>query len=339
MEVGRARASLHIEHLHRMLGVVPESIDLPAVDSLLLEEFIQLSVDLLLRHAAIQIVPPEGFVKRGVPSVTGADFAGSEVDGAGHGGVDAAQVQHQFAIHIQPEVIVAGELEDDIVTPGVQSVCRLCEAGAHLHAEMIIHLAPGTDVVQLLTLARIRIREFFSQHIVLVRERAVFSRCQIVIGHKLAVIACWPVVISDGAELVIDCEAAVRVQMRKVLCAVVFKISALIVDALEKEMVRRRHRLCRRSGIQFLQALAVFSHRIAVFLQIRRKQACFVAVSGQNRGLNQVSLAGSLPILLIVVVDHTHRNAVGIVVHGSDGRQLVTLVDGIDDGKVEVLRL
>ena len=45
-----------------------------------------------------------------------------------------------------------------------------------------------------------------------------------------------------------------------------------------------------------------------------------------------------MPILLIVVVDHTHRNAVGIVVHGSDGRQLVILVDGIYDSEEKVFR-
>ena len=55
--------------------------------------------------------------------------------------------------------------------------------------------------------------------------------------------------------------------------------------------------------------------------------------------MNPVSLAGIWPFLHVVVVDHAHRNTVGVVVHGSDGRQLVIHVDGIHDGKEEVFRL
>ena len=67
-------------------------------------------------------------------------ISGAEVDAARNGTVDSAQVDHQLTVHIEPEVIVSGELEDDVMAPVVQSVRGLGEAGLGLHGKIVIRL-------------------------------------------------------------------------------------------------------------------------------------------------------------------------------------------------------
>ena len=43
-----------------------------------------------------------------------ATWPGGEVDGAAHGVVDAAHVQHQNPVDVDPDVVVAGELKDHV---------------------------------------------------------------------------------------------------------------------------------------------------------------------------------------------------------------------------------
>ena len=52
----------------------------------------------------------------------------------------AAQVQHELAINIQPKVIIPGELENQVVIPGIQSVLTLHEVGIHFHAEIMVNI-------------------------------------------------------------------------------------------------------------------------------------------------------------------------------------------------------
>ena len=52
--------------------------------------------------------------------------------------MDTAEVKDQFAVHIQPHVVVAGELEDNVVSPVVETIRRLDKGCFHLHTEMVL---------------------------------------------------------------------------------------------------------------------------------------------------------------------------------------------------------
>ena len=74
-------------------------------------------------------------------------IAGSVVDGAGQSVMDTAEVDDQFAVHIEPEIIVAGEFVDNVMSPVIQAVRGLGEGGFDLHAEVVVGIA---DKVQML---------------------------------------------------------------------------------------------------------------------------------------------------------------------------------------------
>ena len=64
---------------------------------------------------------------------------------------------------------------------------------------------------------------------------------QIVVGHKLPMPAGFPRIIADGAELIVHGEVAVVIQMGEVGRAVVLKVTALVVNAFDKQVVHVRH--------------------------------------------------------------------------------------------------
>ena len=87
-------------------------------------------------------------------------ISGAEVDTSRNGAVDSAQVDDQLAVHIEPEVIVSGELEDDVMAPVVQSVRGLGEAGLGLHGKIVIRLYTVViNRIQILIFPRITVRE------------------------------------------------------------------------------------------------------------------------------------------------------------------------------------
>ncbi|MDO5452215.1 MAG: Rnase Y domain-containing protein, partial [Eubacteriales bacterium] len=85
------------------------------------------------REKASRIMEAQEQIKERRRLAVYVDVACPEVHRAGDRAVNAAQINDQLAVHVEPEVVVAGELEDDVVPPGVQAVGRLGELGVHLH--------------------------------------------------------------------------------------------------------------------------------------------------------------------------------------------------------------
>ena len=88
--------------------------------------------------------------------------------------MNTAEIQNEFAVHIEPEVVVAGELEDDIMSPGIQTVYGLGKRRFHLHSEEIIGILLS-DPVELFTFSGVGIRKLISAYIRTISERRVMS--------------------------------------------------------------------------------------------------------------------------------------------------------------------
>ena len=70
--------------------------------------------------------------------------------------VNSAQVYYELVVNIKPEVVVSGELENNIVFPGILTVGGLDEARLKLHAVIAVGLSTGKlQQIKLLTLSRI----------------------------------------------------------------------------------------------------------------------------------------------------------------------------------------
>ena len=148
-QVGRARAALHVEHLHLMRGVIVEHMDRFAVHYFGHEELVNFGNV----QPARRVILPEDFIERSRGAV--ADhFTRPEVHRAANGAVDTAQIQHKLAVDVEPEVVVAGKLEDDVVSPVVHAVRRLGKHGGKFHAKIVISLILR-DRIQRLALARV----------------------------------------------------------------------------------------------------------------------------------------------------------------------------------------
>ena len=227
VEVGRARASLHIEHLHCVVRVVLEDVLAALVCR---KDLIQFLCDLALREPSRLVIALENIIERGISPAALHD-PGPEVDRTGHGGMHAAQVEHQLAVHIEPEVVVAGELEDDVVSPLVQSARCLRELGFHLHAEEVIGFVLP-DQVELLPFPGVCVRKCVLQDVRLVCHSRISACHEIVVRHELAVRSGGTGRCADRRELVIDRKVPAVLQSRKVRRTVVFEVSALVVDTL-----------------------------------------------------------------------------------------------------------
>ena len=165
--------------------------------------------------------------------------------------MNASQVQNQLIINIQPEIVVPGELKDDVVSPRVQAVFGLGKVRGHLHAEEIICCRFG-NLMKTFPIARVifRKRYFVQIHRIAVHLRVrpglVGRRIdQRIKGHELSMHRRFNISRSlNGCQLIKHFEA-VTDEMCEILCGIVFKVSALIIDALDKETVYRM-KLCPR---------------------------------------------------------------------------------------------
>ena len=103
-EVGVAAATLEIEHTQRVLaGAEVQHL-------------------LACRH----------------PLAIDVHVTSREVNVAAHGLMDAADVQHQIVVHEYPEVVIAGELIDDVFFVRRQLVLRQGKFRFHAHAEVVV---------------------------------------------------------------------------------------------------------------------------------------------------------------------------------------------------------
>ena len=153
VQVGSTCAALHVKDAHGVWGVVFEN-PLPCI--VLFKFAVDICQRLAVRMTAAFIVVIEQIIETGCRAIV-MNNACPEVHIAAHSAVDAAKVDDKLPVHIEPEVIVAGELEDNVVAPGIQSAGRLDKAGLQLHPEVIIRVS--FDKVQLLMFARIRIAQ------------------------------------------------------------------------------------------------------------------------------------------------------------------------------------
>ena len=204
-QVGCARTTLHVEHLHFMCGVITENMDSFPIHNFSHKEL----VDFIFIQPACTVITFEDFIKRCLGAVA-IYFACPEVDRTANGAVNATQIQHQFAVNIEPEVIVAGELEDDVVSPVIYAIRCLSEYGGKLHAVVIVGIILWNRV-QWLSLARVGIREFLSFNIVLVSDYITLGIMgvtddfvDIVIGHELTMCPGRSCIGSDCTDLIVD---------------------------------------------------------------------------------------------------------------------------------------
>ncbi len=159
MEVGGACAPLQVKDLHGVGRIILENI--LAVGILCKNAFhIGLGLPVCMAAALVVVVKE---VAQGRAFSVDHDLAGPVVDRAGQGVVDAAQVDDQLAVHIEPEIVVSGELIDDVVAPVVQAVRCLGEGGIDLHAQVIIRRRRILDVVELLVFPGVGVRQIAAQ--------------------------------------------------------------------------------------------------------------------------------------------------------------------------------
>ena len=137
VEVGGAGAVLHIEHLEGVARVVLEGGILAFV-LVVYEVLINLVIipGGAVGEDARQLEALLNGVVGSCHAVAG-DFAGGEIDRAVGGGMDAAQVQHQDPVHVDPQIVVAGEFVDQRF-PVHQAALGLHEGEVHGHAEEVV---------------------------------------------------------------------------------------------------------------------------------------------------------------------------------------------------------
>ena len=232
MQVGSARASLHIEDLHLVGRVVFKDIARLAANNLLLETGSKLRLH--IHSGAILIMLSENIVKCRVSPVD-IHITGTEVDRSGHRTVDTAEVNDQLAVHVQPEIVVTGELIDDIVPPVVKTIRRLDKSGFQFHGKIVIRIF---DQIQLLVLARVAVRQRMSLRVVqvLAVDRRKDTRLDAVVRVELAMLerrSAAPVI---GTQFLVDIEVA-SVKVREVLRTVELEITGRVIGTLNEQMV------------------------------------------------------------------------------------------------------
>ena len=148
VEVGGAGTALHVEHGHRMICIILE--DSAAFVKILRQ---------IVRHlccGCVRISRPVIALKYFADCIriralcaccclqcdlaAADDLARAEIDRSCHGRAHPAQVQDKFSVYIQPEIIISGKFEDNVVSPGIQAACRLRETRLHLHPEEVIRI-------------------------------------------------------------------------------------------------------------------------------------------------------------------------------------------------------
>ena len=285
-----------------------------------------------LREIAFEQLP------QGRRSPVHIHLTGAEVHAARHRAVDTAQVDHQFAVHVKPEIIVPGELEDDVMPPGIQTAGGLGETGFKLHGEITVHFIISVCYgVQCLVLSRVAVIQLAGKIIqVLSVDRGENAREQIIVREELAVLQRRFIASGIvGAQLFVNLEVF-AIQTRKVLCAVIHEVAAGTIDALDEQVV---HLL--RAGammIQFCQRASLCS-RIPVRSQVRGQKPLVQCCS--HTAITASQEIAHIPVMIIPVlkVDHLHGDAVLGVIHGGNQRQVIIHIHILHDGEVEIHRL
>ena len=191
------------------------------------------------------VVALENLPKCSSGSVPSRYRSGTEIYRAAHCGVYAPQIQDQLAVHIQPEIIVSRELKDDVMAPRIQAVECLNKRGGHLHTEEIIRCG-FRDLMQPFPVTGVVFRKQGPCYVPCICEPVrIWPRfpgrrvCERIVRHELTVIHRRLIFPLYRPQLVIYPEFAVR-QICIVLCRIVFKISAFVIDASDEQMIDSR---------------------------------------------------------------------------------------------------
>ena len=140
VQVGGAGAALHVIHLHGMAGVIFK--DRSGIGPVILKDSVQPLVYFCLRLIRILcfICRCETFSQIGFLAIFNY-FSCAEIDTSVERRVNTSQIQNQDVIDIEPEVIIPGEFEDQVMPPIVQSALALHEVGVHFHPEEVVNIS------------------------------------------------------------------------------------------------------------------------------------------------------------------------------------------------------
>ena len=351
VEVRGVGAAFHIQHLQMMGGVVLEDILALSVQR---EDLVQIFVDLSVVRVRVRLAISQiEQVSHGRIQFAGDLYhTGGKVHAAVRCIMLAADIQHQYAVDVKPEVVVSGKLEDDVMAPVVLTARALHEGSRHLHAEMPVDkclaILGQRDAVQIFVVSGIERMQTCAVDIVDVLIPRQKVGVQIVVGIELAVLERLAAVVSvQCSELIVDLELvryiSVLVEKRgKVLRAVELIVAALVQRLLDEQIVDLLVPVCVCEQI-YQGATGLHRRGIAVFAQVschqvlNRSSAAGLACSSHDVRLQFIPWAARLSLLRIVIIDHRHGDAVGNMVDGRDRCELSGLAL-LDDGEIPVVR-
>ena len=134
MQIGCAGTSFHVENSHGMSGVILENI---LTFFILIKQFTDFFGYLSFCQPARAIIlfkyPLQCFFLAVYFYLTG-----TEVDISCQSRVDSAKINYKLAVNIKPEIIITGELKNDIVSPCIESADRLYKRCLEFHSVVVI---------------------------------------------------------------------------------------------------------------------------------------------------------------------------------------------------------
>ena len=352
VEVRGVGAAFHIQHLQMMGGVVLEDILASAVQR---EDLVQIFVDLSVARVRVRLAISQ--IEQGsqgrIRFAVDLYHTGGKVHAAVRCIMLAADIQHQYAVDVKPEIVVSGKLENDVMAPVVLTARALHEGSRHLHAEMPVDkclaILGQRDAVQIFVVSGIERMQTCAVDIVDVLIPRQKVGVQIVVGIELAVLERRAAVDSvQCSELIVDLELvryiSVLVEKRgKVLRAVELIVAALVQRLLDEQIVDLLVPVCVCEQI-YQGATGLHRRGIAVFAQVschqvlnRRRAAAGLVCSSHDVRLQFIPWAARRSLLRIVIIDHRHGDAVGNMVDGRDRCELSGLAL-LDDGEIPVVR-
>ena len=153
MKVRSTTATLEIEDSHGMGCIVSKyEAALSVCD--------KQSVNICLRFFRSMIITAEIIVIKDRLQIRlfaiDNDPAGREVDRSGHSTMASAEVNDQFIVNIEPEVVVSCELVDNIVAPVIQSAWGLDKGSSQFHSELEVWMI---HKIESFVLSRIAVRK------------------------------------------------------------------------------------------------------------------------------------------------------------------------------------
>ena len=215
------------------------------------KDFIQVLYDSRIVFAeiiAVGIILPENRVQGSWLAVDHR-FTCAVIDFSSQGTVNTAQVDHQFSVYIQPDIVIARKLIDNIMSPCVLAVRCLHKRGFQFKAEVMIRII---DLVEPLIFTGVIVRQRLLLRVIEILPvvSCVDTGSQIVVGHELAVFQRWFLLLVYCSQLLVDLKCEVILKRGEVLRAVEFIIPRPFVDIRDEKVIdlfRFRIQVCQRS--------------------------------------------------------------------------------------------